>query len=470
MAPSVYDLLLIEQDPEVVRQVRGIANKQGWSCHEVRTGQEAFGLLDKGTYRAVVCALRLSDLNGLQILEWLKTHSAPPEVIILMGENDLEFAVKALKLGAFDCLSQPLHLIARLAHCISHAIERYNLIHKVQSFEESPHSEPNNFNRLLGKSPKMQALFEFLQNIASTDTNILIQGESGTGKELVAQIMHRNGPKRDKPFVVINCVTMAETLLESELFGYVKGAFTGAMGDKKGLFEVADSGTVFLDEIGDMPLSTQVKLLRVLQEGEIRPLGSVETKKIDVRIIAATNRDLTRLIREGTFREDLFYRLNVIHIDIPPLRDRREDVSQLAYHFMKKYSEKTNRVVTKISLDALQTLQNYDWPGNVRELENTIERAVVLTTDDCIRARNLPSKLLSHSFYKKPAQDDDLAVFNYKDAKKRALNVFNRSYIMALLERTKGNISQAAEYAGMDRSNFKKILKKYQIEYLDVRS
>jgi len=330
--------------------------------------------------------------------------------------------------------------------------------------------ETHSYECIVGKSKKMQEIFHTIDSVAATTSTVLLLGESGTGKELVARAVHQRSKRVNKPFVVINCAALSEHLLESELFGHKRGSFTGAIVDKKGLFEEADGGTIFLDEIGEIPSSTQVKLLRVLQEGEIKPVGGTQTRHIDVRLIAATNRDLTQDVKDGKFREDLYYRLNVISINLPPLRDRPEDVPLLSYHFLQKYSKKLEKDVTKIAIDALQVLQSYQWVGNVRELENVIERAAVLVQGDTITLHDLPPRVLGESFYlAEEPTSSDLSQFNYQEAKERAMWAFNRAYLSNLLRQTSGNLSYAAQKAGMDRSNFKKIVKKFNIDLEEFR-
>jgi len=307
----------------------------------------------------------------------------------------------------------------------------------------------------------MQEVYSLIKDISSSTSNVLILGESGTGKELTARAIHKTSPRKEKPFVVINCSAMPEALLESELFGHKKGAFTGAVSDKQGLFEEADGGTVFLDEVGEISLAMQVKLLRVLQDGEFRLVGGEETRHVNFRIISATNKNLLECVREGKFREDLFYRLNVIGIKLPPLRERREDIPLLAYHFLSLQTKKPGSSVSKISVDALEALQSASWAGNVRELENVVERAVVLAQGETIMARDLPPHILGQAFYMgEEPSERDLSHLSYQEAKDQALHHFNRNYLSALLQQTQGNISVAARRAGVDRSNFKKIIKK----------
>ena len=461
------DLLFLDKDPHFLSLLESLARSNRWSFHSLSDEAKIFSALDRHAYRVVVTETTIGSYSALQILERVKTLPVSPEVIVVTSEETaldetIDSAVKALKLGACDYLRKTGEDgIERIRMAIRHALDKYLLMNRLKTFQEEGNT---GFESIIGRSGKMQVIFEMIRNLAASDTSVLIQGESGTGKELIAKAIHRNSARKDQPMVVINCAAMPETLLESELFGYTKGSFTGAVGDKMGLFEVADGGSIFLDEVGDMPVATQVKLLRVLQDGDIRRLGENRSRHVDVRILSATNRDLFTLIHEGTFREDLFYRLNVISITVPPLRDRSEDIPLLAYHFLTRLARKMRREPTKISVDALQALQSYGWPGNVRELENIIERSVVLSGSDIVTAKNLPPKILSQSYYKTSQDMEDLSDLNYKEAKKRALKIFNRSYIIDLLKKSDGNITAAAEKAGMDRSNFKKIIRRYRID------
>jgi len=319
------------------------------------------------------------------------------------------------------------------------------------------------FEGLIGQGPKMQAVFRLIEGVAYSSATVLVMGESGTGKELAARALHYKSPRRDKPFIAVNCSALTETLLESELFGHVRGAFTGAVVNKKGLFEAADGGTLFLDEIGDIPPSTQVRLLRALQEGEIKRVGSNDTIKVDVRVIAATNRDLSRLMAEAKFREDLYYRLNVISIHLPPLRERPEDIPLLVHHFLTKYGTKTGKQLTRVEPTAMEALTTHRWNGNVRELENVIERAVVLAQGTLLTVADLPPGF-GASRSGAEIGTATLAHLPYAQAKKLALRAFERRYLSAVLQRCNGNISSAARAAGVDRSNFRRLLKQYDVE------
>lgn len=462
MDQDLYDLLVVDPDETSANLLGEVASGERLRFCVAKNGAQAFEYLDDATFRVVVLETELVDFSGFQILEWLKTQAFCPEIIMMSQTHSLEPAIKALKLGAMDYWPKPLSDREALKKSIVEALSKHKLNEALKS-SGLKKNEDLDFENMVGRSAPMQEIYGIIRSVAATSSNILIQGESGTGKEMAARAIHRLSLRRDKPFVVINCAALPETLLESELFGFVKGAFTGAEIDKIGLFETAHSGTVFLDEIGEIPSPIQVKLLRVLQGGEITRLGSTQNRKIDVRIIAATNRDLQSMTDSGRFREDLFYRINVISLHLPPLRKRPEDLPLLASFFADKICSRIGKKIEKISIDFLQAIQAYSWPGNVRELENIMERAIVLNTGTNLSARSLPPKILSASFYTPPREEDDLSELSYQEAKKRTLNIFNRSYIIHLLKKTDGNITVAAERAGLDRSNFKKIMKKNHI-------
>ena len=315
---------------------------------------------------------------------------------------------------------------------------------------------------IIGQNPKMREVAELVARVAPTPTTVLVRGESGTGKELVARAIHKYSPLRDKPLLTVNCTALTPTLMESELFGHRRGAFTGAVSDKVGLFEKADGGTIFLDEIGDMPLEMQGKLLRVLQAGEVKPVGDVVTRRVRVRVIAATNRDLEAAIQRGEFREDLFYRFNTFTITLPPLRERGEDMPVLAYHFLRKAAGKVNRKVERIAADALDLLTRYGWPGNLRELENIIERAVVLASERSIEAGHLPLHL------QEPAKLEVIVDDGLLASKARLVREFERQAVVRFLRETGGNISAAARKAGITRRNFHRLLAKYAINRMNI--
>jgi DNA-binding NtrC family response regulator len=463
------NILFVDDEETLLRAFEKLARRDGRTFHSARSGLEAVEFLTKNRVDVVLTDLNLPGFSGIQVLEYVKANHFTTEVILVTGRATVETAVAAVKKGAYDYLTKPFDDLERVSLVLGQALEKVQLLRKIRDLELQGEEE-GSFVDLIGRSQKMREVFQLIKNVAASNSSVLILGESGTGKELVAKGIHEQSKRRENPFVVINCSALPEPLLESELFGYQKGAFTGAFADKKGLFEVADSGTIFLDEIGEISQAVQVKLLRVLQDREIRRVGGGESRHVDVRILSATNKDLYNQVKKKEFREDLFYRLNVITIPLPSLRERKEDVPLLAYHFLKKYAVRSGKKVDRISIDAIQTLQEYRWPGNVRELENVMERAVVLATGDAISARELPPNLLGEFFYLPEVRNEkDLAHLPYTEAKEKALNLFNRTYISNLLRQTSGNVSLASNKAGMDRSNFKKIVKKCDLNVKEFK-
>ena len=463
MKTRALDLLIVDDEPSVTKIFERLAKQEKLSFEVAKNGYEALDLLGKTEVSLIVLDVCLPGLSGFQVLEYVHMNCPESETIVMTGKAKVEDAVKALKIGAFDFITKPFENLDIVISCLKQAYEKANLKRKIKSLE-SGKATLEGFQGILGKSKVMQAVYETIQNVSASSSSVLILGESGTGKELVARAIHQTSSRNNKPFVVINCSAIPEGLMESELFGHMRGSFTGATHDKMGLFEEGNGGTVFLDEIGEIPPAIQVKLLRVLQEREVRRVGSSEVRRVDVRIISATHQDLPELIKQGRFREDLYYRLNVIGINMPPLRDRSEDIPLLTYHFLKKFNQKVGKNIEEISVDALHMLQAYSWSGNVRELENIIERSVVLAEGNKIGARDLPEKLVSKNFYLPSNQEEDLSQFSYQDAKERALEIFNKNYLVHILKAAQGNISLASSKAGMDRSNFKKIIRKYEID------
>lgn len=459
---SKTSVLIVDDEESVVALFERLAKKERLNYASARNGYEALDFLSKNEVECLILDINLPSHSGFQILENLKSSQNPVQVIVITGSSSVEHAVTALKMGVFDYMTKPFTDLEKVTATLRNALEKFRLIQKVQELQK-PEQVLENYMDVVGRSPVMQEVYQLIQSIKNSSATILIQGESGTGKEMVAKAIYKTSPRAQKPFKVINCAAIPEGLLESELFGHVKGAFTGALYDKKGLFEEANGGTIFLDEIGEVTPSFQVKLLRVLQGGEYKKVGSAEMKHTDVRVISATNKDLKALIAQNRFREDLFYRLHVIGVHLPPLREREEDIPLLVYHFLNRYKQKTGKEIREISLDAMQALQSYPWVGNVRELENVMERCVVLAQGDQIRAKDLPPQILSKAFHLEGRDEVDLSRFSYREAKTRALEIFNKNYILHLLQQTGGNISLASDRAGMDRSNFKKIIRKYQI-------
>lgn len=465
MDEARHHILIVDTDRHIIQAFQDIAKRHDYSCWMAAAGARAAEFLATKPIDVAVIDLDIKGFSGMKMLEEIRKNYETTEVIIVTGAGSIENAVQAVKLGAYDYLTKPFSDLERVERTVARAVEKIALLQKIRAYE-SMGDYIEDYADLVGKSSKIRAIFQLIQNISHSASNVLIAGESGTGKELVARAIHLNSPRAEKPFVVINCAVLSEGLLESELFGHVKGAFTGAHQDKEGLFAAADGGTIFLDEIAAIPAAIQVKLLRVLQNGEVRPVGASSMRHVDVRIISATNVDLQQQMRRGKFREDLYYRLHVINVILPPLRERREDISLLAYHFLKKYARANGKEVDSITIDAMQALQDYPWIGNVRELEHVIERAVVLCPERTITARQLPPHILGATFYESEGreEEDEWLDLPYQMAKEKALILFNQRYIGGLLRQTGGNISLAAGRARVDRNNFRKILRRYDID------
>lgn len=384
--------ILLIDDEETGREALTLLLKAaGHAVKSAGAGSEAFQTLTRDTFDIVITDLFLPDASGIDILKKVKEDAPLTEVILITGHASAETAVKAMKEGAFDYITKPLNF-DELKIIIGKAVEKRQLLSE-NVYLRKQLRDKFEFANIIGSSPAMQHVFALMKRIVKTDSTVQIAGESGTGKELVAKAIHFNGGRRDKPFIAVHCGAIPENLLESELFGYVKGAFTGAMRDKIGKFEAANGGTIFLDEIGTMPMQLQTKLLRVLQEEEVERVGSTRPVKIDVRIISATNLDLAEEVKKGNFREDLFYRLNVIPLQLPPLRERVEDILPLAKHFLAKYCKEMQRRNMSLASDTLEALESYQWPGNVRELENVMERVAALTEDNTVTVQDLPHNI-----------------------------------------------------------------------------
>ncbi|MCP3098759.1 sigma-54 dependent transcriptional regulator [Myxococcus sp. K15C18031901] len=455
-------VLVVDDDSVVLKAVTQILQREGHPVVAIDDAVEGLTAAKDPTIDVVVLDIKMPNLSGMDLLRGIKAERPDVEVIMMTAFATVETAVEAVKAGAYDYLTKPFENIDEVSLTVAKAAERKALKDRTRALEEAL-TVRSQFEDLIGQSPQMRSVFKLVETVSHSTATVLIQGESGTGKELVARAIHYRSSRKDKPFVAVNCSALTETLLESELFGHVKGSFTGATGNKKGLFEAADGGTIFLDEIGDVPPATQVRLLRVLQEGEVKRVGANEPVKVDVRVIAATHVDLSRAKEQGKFREDLFYRLNVITIDLPPLRDRPQDVPLLAHHFLKLYASKADKKVTGISPRAMEALTCNRWTGNVRELENVIERAVVLTANEVIDVEDLPP-----GFQSAPQADSAVEVFSlahlpYAQAKRLAMRAFERRYLSALLEKNNQNVSSAARAAGVDRSNFRRLLKQYEV-------
>ncbi len=462
-------VLVVDDEPTLLKALEALLRKKGHDVVALESPIVATQRLAQEEFDVALLDVKMPDLSGLELLSAVKHRRPEIEVIMMTGHATVETALAALKAGAYDYLTKPFEDVELVARAVAKAAERKALFDRNRELESRLRQRDGAPDGLVGSSGGMHDVTRLIDAVAYSSATVLVTGESGTGKELVARALHARSPRKAHPFVALNCGALTETLLESELFGHVKGAFTGAQRDQKGLFDAADGGTIFLDEIGDIPPATQVRLLRVLQEGEIKRVGAADSLRVDVRVIAATHRDLTRLVKSGKFREDLFYRLNVINIPLPPLRERIEDVPLLAHHFLRRYAERLGKKVRTLSPEALELLCGYRWPGNVRELENAVERAVVLCRGETVGAADLPPAVTGRTaplVREAPASGDDAAWLaqSYAAAKEQALRRFEKGYVEALMKACDNNISAAARKAGMDRSNFKRVLRKYRTD------
>ncbi len=455
-------VLVVDDDKIVLRAASEILSREGYQVVAIDDAVEGLSAAKDPTIDVACLDIKMPNLSGMDLLKAFKQSRPDVEVIMMTAFATVETAVEAVKGGAYDYLTKPFENIDVLSLAVGRAAEKKSLRDRTRVLEEAL-SARNQFEDLVGQSSQMRSVFKLVETVSYSTATVLIQGESGTGKELVARAIHYRSPRKDKPFVAVNCSALTDTLLESELFGHMKGSFTGATTNKKGLFEAADGGTIFLDEIGDVPPATQVRLLRVLQEGEVKRVGANDTLKVDVRVIAATNVDLSKAKDTGKFREDLFYRLNVITVQLPPLRDRPEDIPLLAQHFLKLYAQKIGKKVNTISPAAMEALTTARWSGNVRELENAMERAVVLCSGEAVELEELPAEIRNNQRGGGEVEVFSLAHLPYAQAKKLAMRAFERRYLSALLDKSNNNVSMAARAAGVDRSNFRRLLKQYEV-------
>ena len=456
-------VLVVDDDPGVLRALTTLFERTGgYTCIAVQDATEAGGIAEEEQPDVVLSDMRMPRLDGLALLEQIKARSPGSAVVLMTGYGTVKTAVAAVKAGAYDFLTKPIEDVAVVELAVRQAAERRRLRSRNARLEAELAAR-DGFEGLIGGAPQMQKVYKLIETVAHSDATILIQGESGTGKELVARALHFRSPRKDGPFLAVNCSALPAGLIESELFGHTRGAFTGAVAAKKGFFEAAHLGTLFLDEIADLPPSAQVQLLRVLQEGEVRRVGSNEVVRTDVRVVAASNVDLAKAKAQGRFREDLFYRLNVVPIELPPLRARPDDIAILAEHFLAKYAQRNQKPVPRLSDEALATLRRYRWPGNVRELENAMERALLLTQGTLVTPSELPPQVADSPDRLAP-ETQTLSHLHYTEAKQRALHAFERRYLGALMRKSAGNVSEAARSAGMDRSNFRRLLRAHGVE------
>lgn len=456
--------LLIVDDEQSYRQLlKLVFEGDGHNIRTAMNGREALEMLNAEPAEVIITDVRMPDMNGIELLRAAREILPDIGVILMTAFATVETAREAFKLGADDFIQKPFD-VEELKIIVKKAFERQTLIVENRAFKRAQR-ERGSVKNIIGRSVKMQAVYQMIETVAEVQSTVLVTGESGTGKELVARAIHDLSLRAEKPFVSINCGAFTETLLESELFGYVKGSFTGANANRKGLFEAADKGTIFLDEIGEMSSAMQVKLLRVLQEKKVRPVGAHEEIAFDARVIAATNRDLKQMADDGAFREDLFYRISVIPISLPPLRERTEDIGELVVHFIKKFCDQTGREVS-ISPKAVELLENYAWHGNVRELEHTIERAVALERGTEIQPERLPDHITNYNPARIKAEfdlpDDGINLSSH-------LENLEKTYVVEALKRTGGNQTRAAELLQIQVRSLRHLLDKHSIRVLSAQ-
>ncbi|MBW2366670.1 MAG: sigma-54-dependent Fis family transcriptional regulator [Deltaproteobacteria bacterium] len=447
------NILVVDDDINILKVIKMRLEAEGYRVAAAGTAKTALKLATDDVFDLALLDLKLNGINGIQLMENLHQANPGMPVIILTAYGTIESAVEAMRKGAYSYLTKPFNydeLLLQTNNCI----EKTKLTKEIKSLKKMV-KDKYGFDNIIGRSHKMEKVLDQVAKVADSNSTICIEGESGTGKELIAKTLHSASSRADKQFVAINCAAIPDTLLESELFGYEKGAFTGATQNKEGLLSQARGGTFFLDEISEMPLSMQAKLLRVMQEKEFMPVGGRKTVKLDIRFIATSNKNLKDEVEKGNFREDLFYRIHVIVIHIPPLRDRKGDIPVLSHYFLDKLTKDMNKQITGFSSTAMQKLMRHSWPGNVRELQNTIESAVAMTNEDIIRDDLILPTLT----------DDVNDLKPLKDAKEN----FEKNYLLQLIELTEGNVAQAARLAGKYRADLYELLKKYDLKPSDFR-
>ncbi len=461
-----YTVLVVDDEEPILRVMEANLAREGYEVRTARDAATALHVLQQDPISTVIVDYLMPGMNGIQMIQRLRELQLDVPVIVVTAYGTIEQAVQAMKLGAFNYLTKPINY-DELISIVKKAVEQHALAREVQRLREEITSQYG-FHQIVGQNRRMQEIFSLVRDVAETDATVLIRGETGTGKELIARALHFNSPRKNQPFVRVNCPAIAETLLESELFGHEKGAFTGAIKMRVGRFEQADGGTIFLDEVGDLPLRIQSKLLRVLQEKEFERVGGNKTIKVDVRIVSATNKDLEADVQAGNFRQDLFYRLNVVPIVVPPLRERPDDIPLLAMHFLKKYAERFKKPIQDIVPEGMALLVEQAWPGNVRQLENVIERAVILE-----KSEQLQPETLARCLEYKPTHLYAFTINAHKplkELKEQLIENFEKEYIITLLKEYKGNISAAARASGIHYKNFYEKMRKYNIKRADYQN
>jgi DNA-binding NtrC family response regulator len=439
---------VVDDDPVTVNLLEEVLSKEGYEVTTALSGEEAIALGMENVFDIIITDVRMGEKDGIEVLRSIKKISPETTVIVITAFGSIENAIEAIREGAFDYVSKPFKL-EEIKFTIRMALEHRRVLQENKFYRQELLNKYQ-FKNVIGRTPQMFHVYKTIAKVADSKSTVLLYGERGTGKELIARSIHYNSLRNDRPFIPVDCASLVETLMESELFGHVRGAFTGAHSAKKGLFEEADGGTLFLDEVSNLNLSMQTKLLRFLQEHEIKRVGGTESIRVDVRVIAAANQPLEPLVKDGRFREDLYDRLNVVSITLPALRERKDDIPLLANHFLHKFSEENKKSISHISPEALEILFQYSWPGNVRELEHTIERAVILSIHPIILPEDLPQKMFEEMKETKILPPEKLLPL--KEIEKR--------YVLQVLEETKGNKKKASEILGIDRTTLYRILEK----------
>ena len=460
-------ILVVDDEEIVIRSCLRILSDRDYVVEAVQDGLEALRRVEENQYDVIILDIMMPKIDGMEVLQRVKETHPDIDVIMVTGLSQIDTAVRAMKLGAFDYLPKPFDP-DELKLVVHRALERRQLLQENINLKNEIGSRYR-FENIIGSSPQMQSVYRLVAKCAPTSSTILLTGESGTGKELIAHAIHYNSLRKDKPFVAVDCNSLSENLLESEMFGHVKGSFTGAVTNKRGMFELADNGTLFLDEIGNISLTTQAKLLRVIQEREFRAVGDTRTQGANFRLITASNKDLKTMVAEGTFREDLFYRVNIFPIQVPPLRARKEDIPALAFHFLRVFSDELGKKVEEFSEGAMSVLVNYGWPGNVRELENTIHRAVILAADKVIRQAHLVNivDMVPQPDLEVPRTSDELKRIK-KAAREKSVEGIEKLFVLEALKRNAWNVTKSAEETGMQRANFQALMKKHGIRVRDT--
>ncbi len=463
MAPA--NILVVDDEITACKSCRDILSREKHAVKFATSAKDALKLLDEKSFDLVLTDLKMPEMDGIELLEEIRKKDSNMPVIVITGFATVETAVDAMRKGAYDYIAKPF-TPAELRIAVEQTLEKAGLLKQIHYLRQTQRDK-HELEHVVGVSPAIRGIYELVDKVAPSDTTVMLYGESGTGKEVIARAIHYNSHRSEKQFIAVDCATLAKGLLESELFGHAKGSFTGAVVSKQGLLEIADGGTLFLDEIANVSLDVQGKLLRVLEQREFRRVGGTENKKVDVRIIAATNKDLKDMVRHGAFRQDLFYRLNVFPIHLPPLRDRREDIPILATHFLKEFGAILRKDIQGFSREAMEYLTRYNWPGNVRELKNVVERIMIMSEDELVLPGDLPAygagseELAGKESVPKTAEQLKQAK---KDLRKKVTSEIEKRFLLEALERNGWNISNSAKETGMDRRNFQNLMRRHGLK------